>query len=56
VLILFNIVFSGCAYAQPGAQTIWDDTDSIGLVVFMLTLAIIFAAALLSRYRKRPLG
>jgi hypothetical protein len=27
-------------YAQSGAQNIWDDTDSIGLVVFALTLAI----------------
>jgi hypothetical protein len=40
------------SYAQSGVQTLWDDTDSIGLVVFVLVAAIIFVAALLSRCRK----
>jgi hypothetical protein len=51
---LFEIIdifgFYG-VYAQSGVQTIWDDTDSIGLVVLALVLAIIFATALCSRCR-----
>jgi hypothetical protein len=30
---------------------LWDDTDTLGLIVLVLVVAIIFAAALLSRRR-----
>jgi hypothetical protein len=55
-LILLYFALPDRACAQSGAQTIWDDTDSIGLVVFVLVVAIIFVAAKLSRCGKCPAG
>jgi hypothetical protein len=44
--------FSG--YAQPNVQSVWGDTDSIGLVVFAFVLIIFFIAAARSMCRKHP--
>ena len=48
--------FTDRAYAQSHAQRFWDDTDTFGLIVWVPVVAIIFAAALLSRCRKCPPG
>ena len=42
--------YSWCV--QSNAQNVFDDTDTIGLVVLLLTLANFFAIAFISRCKK----
>jgi hypothetical protein len=55
-LILLYFIVSDRAYAQSGAQSVFDDTDTIGLIVFAVALVIFFVAARVSRCRKCPPG
>ena len=39
-------------YAQASVQSIFDDTDTIGLVVLVVALAAFFIACIALRFRK----
>jgi hypothetical protein len=47
-------VHSSPAYAQSTVQSVFDDTDTIGFLIFVGVLAITFIAGKLSERRKSP--
>ena len=47
-------MFGALAYAQSNAQSVFDDIGTIGFLIFVGVLAIIFIAGKIADCRKHP--